>query len=75
MQRQYPYPKLDVDGYEFQVVEQNGSPSHPVLAQPLASDEERFAAKPGDVVKLIFLYREPVIRDGQTYGAEHMGLE
>jgi hypothetical protein len=68
----YPYPKLGDDGYELQVVEQDGSPGYPVLSRPLVSDEERYAAKPGDVVKLIFLYRDHVERNGQTYGAEHM---
>jgi len=72
MQLPCPYPKLNEDGYDLQVVEQDGSPHHPVLAHPLASDEERYAAKPGDLVKLIFRYREPVVRDGQSYGAEHM---
>jgi hypothetical protein len=68
----YPYPKLAEDGYELQVVEQDGSPSYPVLSHPLAPDEDRCVAKPGDVVKLIFVYREPAKSLGQTYGAEHM---
>src|SRR5882672_851517 len=68
----YPYPKRDEHGYELQVVEQDGSPNYPVLSHPLASDEDRYAAKPGDIVKLIFQYRDPVERNGQTFGAEHM---
>jgi len=60
------------DGFEFEVVEQDGSPHHPFLPHPIPGDEKRFAVKPGDVVKLIFLYRDPVVRNGQTFSAEHM---
>jgi hypothetical protein len=36
------------------------------------SDEARFAVKAGDIVKLIFLYRDHVERNGQATTAEHM---
>ena len=72
MKDEYPYPKLDEDGYEFEVVEQDGSPGHPFLPCPIPPDDKRFAVKPGDVVKLIFQYRDHVAKDGHTITAEHM---
>jgi len=70
----YPYPTLEKDGYELAVVEQGDS--RRVIAAPLVSDEERFAAKPGDIVKLIFEYREAEgTMNGEAVGAEHMWVE
>jgi hypothetical protein len=75
MSDSYPFPKLDEHGYEFVVVNQEDT-SH-VLAAPLPPEEERFAAKPGDMVKLIFAYRETMEArgSGQEFGAEHMWVE
>jgi Uncharacterized protein conserved in bacteria (DUF2314) len=70
----YPYPKLQEDGYELAVIESGDALR--VLAAPLPSDEERFAAKPGNLVKLVFQYREPDKRDnGAIVGAEHMWVK
>src|ERR1044072_2473620 len=71
----YPYPKLEEHGYQLAVIEQ-GDTSR-VLAAPLPSEEERFAAKPGDTVKVIFEYRETMKArgSGQEFGAEHMWVE
>ena len=71
----YPYPTLEKDGFQLAVVEQGDTAR--VLAAPLAPDEERFAAKPGDTVKLIFEYRETMKArgSGQEVGAEHMWVE
>jgi hypothetical protein len=68
----YPYPKLDHDGYELEVVEQAAAKHHAFLRYPIPSDEARLAAKPGDLVKLIFRYRDHVEKNGQTITAEHM---
>jgi hypothetical protein len=66
----YPYATLEKDGFQLAVVEQGDSKR--VLATPLVSDEERFAAKPGDTVKLIFEYRETHEgKNGAKFGAEH----
>ena len=75
MSTSYPYPKLDEDGYELAVVEQGDSSR--ALAAPLPPEEDRFAAKPGDMVKLIFQYREVMKARGseQEYGAEHMWVK
>jgi len=75
MSTSYPYPTLDTHGYQLAVVEQ-GQAAH-VLAAPLPPEEERFAAKPGDMVKLIFEYREVLkgAGSGQEFGAEHMWVE
>jgi hypothetical protein len=71
MSAAYPYPKLDEDGYEFEVVS-GGTAGHPFAPYPIPSDEVRYAVKPGDVVKLIFLYRDHVEKNGRTFSAEHM---
>lgn len=68
----YPYAKLNEDGYELEVVEQTESATHPFLRQPIPTEEARFAARPGDLVKLIFRYRDFVQRNGQTLTGEHM---
>ena len=62
---------MDDDGYELAVIEQEDASA--VLAAPLPSDDERFAAEPGQTVKLIFQYKEPDRRDnGAEVGAEHV---
>ena len=75
MSAPYPYPKLDEHGYQLALVEQ-GDTSR-IMAAPLPREEERFAAKPGDTVKLIFEYREAMKArgSGQEFGAEHMWVE
>ena len=66
----YPYPRLEHDGFQLAVIDQD---SECVLAAPLPSDEERFAASPGDLVKLVFQYQEADIREnGAVVGSEHM---
>jgi hypothetical protein len=66
----YPYPRLEHDGYQLAVVDQD---SDRVLSAPLPSEDERFAARPGDLVKLVFEYREPDVREnGAVIGSEHM---
>jgi hypothetical protein len=66
----YPYPRLEHDGYQLAVFDQD---SERVLSAPLPSDEERFSAGPGDLVKLVFEYRELDVREsGAVVGAEHM---
>jgi hypothetical protein len=62
----YPYATMEDDGYELQLLE-DSSPE-------VAPDSARFAAKPGDMVKLIFAYKEPVRNHG-LYGAERMWVE
>lgn len=73
--RDYPYPTLAKDGFQLAVIEQGDTAR--VLGAPLVSEEERFAAKMGDIVKLIFEYRESMKAGGsdQEYGAEHMWVE
>ncbi|MEM8953188.1 MAG: DUF2314 domain-containing protein [Verrucomicrobiota bacterium] len=67
----YPYPRMDEDGYELAVIEQEDTST--VLAAPLPSDDERFAAKSGQTDKLVFQYREPDRREnGAEIGAELM---
>lgn len=70
----YPYATFEKDGFQLAVVEQGTTRG---LAVPLASDAERFAAKPGDIVKLVFEYRESTKAkgSGQEFGAEHMWVE
>ena len=62
----YPYPTMDDDGYELQLFEES--------APGVSPDEARFATKPGDTVKLVFVYKEPVRNHGQ-YGAERMWVQ
>lgn len=71
----YPYATFESDGFQLALVEQGDTTR--VLAAPLASDEQRFAAEPGDTVKLIFEYRESMkaAGSGQEFGAEHMWVE
>ena len=72
---EYPYATFEKDGFQLAVVEQGDTAR--AFAMPLASDERRFAAKPGDTVKLIFEYRDPMKSrgSGQEFGAEHMWVE
>jgi len=72
MSASYPYPKLDADGYELEVVEQANALNHPFLRSPIPNDEARCATKPGDLVKLILRYRDHVEKNGQTFSSEHM---
>ena len=72
MPANYPYAKLDEDGYELEVVQQDTARHHPFLRFPIPTDGTRNSVKPGDIVKLIFRYRDPVEKNGQTITAEHM---
>jgi uncharacterized protein YegJ (DUF2314 family) len=72
MDAPYPYPELDKDGYEFELVEQEDAVAHPFLRHPIPTDEKRNAVKSGDLVKLIFRFRDYVEKDGHTFTAEHM---
>ena len=72
-ERPYPYPRLDEDGFQFAVVEQDSTLS---LAAPIPPDDDRYAAEPGDLVKLVFQYREADHRpNGAEVGAEHMWVQ
>ncbi|RBP42563.1 uncharacterized protein DUF2314 [Roseimicrobium gellanilyticum] len=62
----YPFPLWDEDGFELRLLEE----SEPGVA----SDEERFGAEPGDMVKLIFRYKDPV-RNSGSFNAERMWVE
>ena len=62
----FPYPMLDEDGYELQLLDET--------APEVAPDAERFEAKPGDTVKLVFVYKEPVRNHG-LYDSERMWVE
>jgi hypothetical protein len=70
-----PFPTFEQDGFQLAVIEQ-GDTRRP-LAMPLVSDERRFAVQSGDLVKLIFEYREPMKAKGSgaEYGAEHMWVK
>jgi len=73
MSGEHPYPRLEEDGFQLIPVEQE---STQILAAPLPSDAERFAAGPGDIVKLIFQYRDAYPRpDGKLVRAEHMWVQ
>jgi uncharacterized protein YegJ (DUF2314 family) len=71
----FPYATLEKDGFQLEVVEAGDTTR--VLAAPLASEEERIAVKPGDIVKLIFVYREPMKArgSGAEFDSEHMWVE
>ena len=62
----YPYPTMDDDGYELRLLDES--------TPEVAPDGERFAAKPGDTVKLVFTYKEPVRNHG-LYDSERMWVE
>jgi hypothetical protein len=62
----YPYAQLDQDGYELQFFDET--------APEVASDTDRFAAKPGDMVKLVFFYKEP-LPNQSGYTSERMWVE
>ena len=71
----YPYATLEKEGFQLAIIE-DGKVDRP-LAAPLPPDEERFAAQPGDLVKLIFEYRESMKAKGSgaEFGAEHMWVK
>ena len=75
MSSDYPYPREQEDGYEFQVVEQDDADAQGFLAAPLPNDDRRFSVSVGDTVKLVFLYRDSVEKNGQSISAEHMWVE
>ena len=62
----YPYPTLDADGYELQLLD--------ATTPEVTPDDKRFAAKPGDMVKLVFVYKQPVRNHG-LYDSERMWVE
>ncbi len=57
---------MDEDGYELQLFEET--------VPEVAPDAERFEAKAGDTVKLVFVYKEPV-RNRGVYDSERMWVQ
>lgn len=72
-ERHYPYPTFERDGFQLAVVRDG---DQRVTASPIPSEDERFEAKPGDTVKLIFEYQEVArLPNGNEIGSEHMWVE
>lgn len=72
MNPDYPYPIIDQHGYQFDLIEQEQSELYGFDLPDFPSDDRRFAVKTGDLVKLIFRYREPVKEHGKTVTCERM---
>jgi len=70
-----PYPVLDEDGYELDLIKQTEKDEYGFELPNFPTDEERFAATPGDYVKLIFRYKDWIEKDGQTITCERMWVE
>ncbi len=72
MNTTYPYPILDHHGYEFDLIEQEQRNSYGFDLPDFPSDDERSAVRSGDLVKLIFRYRDWVEEHGHTITCERM---
>lgn len=68
----YPYPVLDQHGYEFVLIEQEQRDSYDFELPDFPSDDARFAVTDGDLVKLIFSYKDWVEEHGHTITCERM---
>ena len=75
MNSEYPYPTLDKDGYEFDLIEQGEKDDYGFELPNFPTDEERDSATPGDLVKLIFRYKDHVEKNGHTITSERMWVE
>jgi Uncharacterized protein conserved in bacteria (DUF2314) len=75
MESDYPYPTLDKDGFEFDVIEQNDVEGYGFDLPDFPSDDERFSIQAGALVKLIFRYRNWVEKDGHTITCERMWVK
>ena len=65
--------RFQEDGYDLEVVEQADARDHPFLRYPIPDDDARYNVKPGDVVKLIFRYRDSHGKERTDVSAsEHM---
>jgi hypothetical protein len=71
----YPYPSLEEEGYEFDVIKHSEREEYGFSLPNFPSDEERSAVKPGDYVKLIFRYKESVEENDKTITCERMWVE
>jgi hypothetical protein len=69
---EYPYPTLDEHGYEFDLIEQESRHSYEFDLPDFPNDDERFSAGVGDLVKLIFRYRDWIEENGHTVTCERM---
>jgi Uncharacterized protein conserved in bacteria (DUF2314) len=65
-------PNLAANGYELEVVEQADGLHYPFLVEQIPNDEARKKVKAGDLVKLIFKYRNYVANNGKKVTGEHM---
>lgn len=68
----YPYPTLEQHGYEFVLIEQEMRDSYDFELPGFPTDDERFSVASGDLVKLIFRYRDWVEEHGHTVTSERM---
>ena len=71
----YPYPTLDEDGYELELIEQEEVADYDFPLPGFPPDEQRFGIERGALVKLIFRYKKWVEKDGQTITCERMWVE
>lgn len=75
MQLSYPYPTLDQDGYELDVIEQDGVADYGFDLPEFPEDAARFSVTPGMLVKLVFRYRDWVEENGHTITCERMWVK
>ena len=68
----YPYPVLDQHGYEFDLIEHARRETYDFDLPDFPTDDQRFAVGVGDLVKLIFRYRDWVEEHGHTVTCERM---
>ena len=71
----YPYATFEKEGYQLAVVDSGDTAR--VLSGPLPTEGKRFAVQPGDIVKLVFEYRDSMVAvgSGAEIGAEHMWVK
>jgi len=75
MNSEYPYPTIDEDGYEFDLIEQNEKEDYGFELPDFPTDDERNSVKSGDLVKLVFRYRDSIEKNGHTITCERMWVE
>lgn len=62
----------DTDGYEFDLIKQDEKDTYRFELPDFPSDEARFGVRKGDLVKLIFRYRDWIEKKDHTITSERM---
>ncbi|THB73636.1 MAG: DUF2314 domain-containing protein [Desulfobacteraceae bacterium] len=72
---EYPYPRIIIDGFKLELIEQDEKDDYRFELSDFPTEDERFSVNKGDFVKIIFKYKDGVVKDDLHISSERMWVE